>query len=526
MTGIPDHPASLRAPSAACLAATFLIGLSGLSADPTGQDPEQASTTQAAVPFTILPAGSAAVPLIKTAGGPAAGSEPASLLSAAQDPAEEAQRERRTLVAAATQSAVDRLMRRIEARTLTPDLTVGQFVGRLPAGSATELRNFLAAASAQVGGPRFPMPGVAEIQLQLRGEDVADELLRLATAAGSESPIPVDELERRLRTWNGVVFHATGGGAVPSVGAELRPSADRMPRSWQGISEEGRLKTLQEAQANAINKIIAQVEKLEVISDVPDPDAAGDQSTGKKPPLERNPLTLAKVFESAAGAETRLWLSEQPYSTVVYGEDRKVEVKLAVEPAEWAEQLRASMTRPDLGLPPIPEEEWERFRQSFMSRLNGSEVAGLVGEAQAPEPVQPGPPPLQLPPRPPEWTRLPLTAEASVNFGAGADARKAADRLRTQNEARDMARANLREQLSDLRISDTQTLGQIAQIHPGVANILDTAAAEAPVTNARRVDGGVVVQVALNPGALWQSIIRQAGTGPARGQAAPPPLAD
>ena len=443
------------------------------------------------------------------------------------------QSERHRLVAAATESGLDRLQRKIEAEFITHDLTVGDLLGKLPAGSRAQLRAMLAAAP-QVGGPRFPVPGTAEVQLQVRSSDVADFLVKLSVEAGEGAPIDPAELGRLLRNWRGISFHATGGSAASDIAPGLRLPPEKMPASWKAVTEENRQLTVTRAQGDAITKLIDLVRPIEVMRDVPDPDAATPESTGagegkKDGESERpkpKPLILGTVLKSTMEEEARAYLSSQPYSTMQYGEDREVEVRLAVEPEAWLEQLRVSMSRPELGLPRIPEEEWKRFSGEFSRTLDTVDCERVTGRATAPDPVE-NPTAFALPERPPEWTRLPLTAQATAKFDPAARGREfASRRLAAGGEARVAAREELRARLDALTLAEGQTLGQIAQINPAVAAALDTAAANATVTRTNYGVDAATAHVSLNPVGLWQTLQRFAADGPARGHVAPPPDSD
>jgi hypothetical protein len=437
--------------------------------------------------------------------------------------------ERHRLVAAATESGLDRLQRKIEAEFITKDLTVGQLLGKLPAGSRAQLRAMLAAAP-QVGGPRFPVPGTAEVQLQVRSADVADFLVKLSAEAGEAAPIPPGELGRLLRGWRGITFHATGGSAAPDIALGLRLPPEKMPASWRGVTEENRQLTVAKAQSDAIDKLIVLVRPIKVRQDVPDPDAASPESTGAEPgnvePSRPRPLTLETVLKTGSvEAEARAYLSGQPYRTMQYGEGREVEVRLAVEPEAWLEQLRVSMSHPELGIAPIPEEDWKRFSGEFARMLNTTDCEVITGRAIAPDPVEN--PALSLPERAPEWTRLPLTAQATAKFDPSANGRELASRrLAAGGEARAAARQALRARLDTLALGEDQTLGQIAQLHPAIASALDTAAANATVTRTNYGVDDATAHVSLNPVGLWQTLQRFAAEGPSRGHVAPPPDSD
>ncbi len=432
----------------------------------------------------------------------------------------ESARERRRLVAAASEAAVDRLMRNIEAEIIRPGLTVGKLLDALGPSSREELRR-LVAAGRQVGGPRFPIPGTAEVQLQVNGEDVAATLVRLASDRATVSPITGEEL-RRLGLWEGRPFVATGGSVASVVGAELRPPADRMPPSWIGVSGEGTSQAIGQAKDDAVSKLIKAAGPVNVLKQVPPPgrrtsgeDDEQDNGAQDRPAEEDpRPLTLDDVFSRDGGsveAEARQWLSERPYSRLVFGDGRKVEVKLAVEPQEWVDQLRVSMANPELGLPQIPDEEWEAFVARLAERLRSAEVGPIVGEAVAVDPANVAAA-LILPQRAPEWTRLPVTVQAtSVVPEAAAGANPAQQRLMARSAATALARQGLRTRLEALQAGENQTVGQLARVHPNVATLLDEAVKNAPVKGVSYdTNLSATVQLSINPIVFWQALQRYA----------------
>jgi hypothetical protein len=202
-----------------------------------------------------------------------------------------------------------------------------------------------------------------------------------------------------------------------------------------------------------------------------------------------------------------------------YGDDRRVEVRLAIDPDDWFDHLREAMANEDDDVPSIPEERVEQVKAALTQAVTGSKGAAITGVAYAAEP-QDAVAGLSLPRRPPEWTRLPLTAQAVVRFNAGTKGD-----LPLRNAARDQARKDLRAQLDALPVGEGQTLGQLAQLNPAVAAAIATAVNDAPVTRATWGDSSVRVQVTLNPAGLWHSLQRFAAStnGPVRGQVAPPP---
>lgn len=418
---------------------------------------------------------------------------------------------RRDLVIAARESAVDELMRLIEAQPVSDDLTVRHVLDALPASARRELRS-LVGGSAQLGGPRFPTPGTAEVQLQANGGELLSKLVALAGASPDRSPMTAADLEHHLGPWRGRVFTATGGSASSAVGPELRARPESLPPSWAGVSEEARLSAYDQARDHAVSQFIETAGHIEILANVPDPRAestAEDQpGTAIKAPPRRNPLTLKGALQhEGVEAQARTWLSQRPLSRVKYDEDRWLEVKLAVEPGEWVEQLRVTMSRPELGLPEIGDSDWEKFQVELANVLQGPGAREIVGRAFAAE-TERRPEALQLPGRAPEWTRLPIRIRATAPEVADADPGKR--RLATRQAAEGLALADLRMRLASLQVTEQQTLEQCARTHERFGDLLESSLAGARVTDAiYHADGSVTVEVTMSPRALWQALERR-----------------
>lgn len=415
---------------------------------------------------------------------------------------------RRDLVLAARESAVDELMRLIEAQPVRDGLRVVQVLDALPASARRELRALLGSCP-QLGGPRFPAPGTAEVQLQADGSDILGKLVALAHASPDRSPIEAADLERQLGAWRGRVFTATGGSASSTIGPELRARPESLPASWAGVSEEARLSAYDQARDHAVTQFIETAGRIEILANVPDPrgeSTAQDQpDAAVKAPPRRNPLTLKGALQREGVEEqARTWLSQRPLSRVKYDEDRWLEVKLAVEPTEWVEQLRVSMSRPELGLPQIGDSDWEKFQIELTNRLQGPDVAEIVGRARAAETERPVPA-VVLPQRPPEWTRQPISARATAPEVADADASKR--RLATRQAAEALALAELRLRLASLPVTEQRTLGDLAPANEAIRELLESSLAGAHVTSADyHKDGSVSIELTMSPRALWQAL--------------------
>lgn len=413
-------------------------------------------------------------------------------------------RERIQLISAARQSAADELIRVVESQVIEGDLTVGRLLGALPPAARSQFRAELA-ASPQIGGARFPTPGTAEVQLQADGAAMADQLLVLAREGGEGMPVELNRLELRLASWRGRTFTATGGSASSVIGPELRARPENLPPEWAGVSEDARRTAFLQARENAVTTFMEAIGQIEI------PDArrrAAGESTetpATAPRQEPDPLTIHKALtQGKIEQDARQWLSDRPVSRMKYTKDRKVEVKLALEPAEWVEQLKVSLSRPDSGFPEITEQDWAELTQKVADKLQSH---GGVGSAAAAESERPAS--LALPSRPPEWTSQTLSVRGSAEPATtrGSAAKR---KLATQEAALKAAREELRLRLNGLRVSERESLGDLAAANPGMRDLIDSFVQGArPASTHYHENGSVTVEVVVMPRSLWQALERR-----------------
>src|SRR5690606_2695773 len=186
-------------------------------------------------------------------------------------------------------------------------------------------------------------------------------------------------------------------------------------------------------------------------------------------------------------------------------------------PAEFARRLRVSMSKPEAGMPNLPDEEWAAFEVRLDDHFRSEQIISIIGQATAVETLANTPPPLNLPARAPEWTRLPITASGSSTYSVnlrGPDLAKA--KLQAQSEARDAAREQLRESLNALPVGD-QTLGELAARSPGVAALVNAAIETASLGKSEYLNGACTTRLAVNSESLWKALEGHAArTAPSR----------
>ena len=412
--------------------------------------------------------------------------------------------ERSELVAAARQSAVDGLLRLVESERIDAGLTVGQLLDALPLSAQVAFAESLR-STPQIGGARFPTAGTVEVQLQAEGGLVLQTLVALVREAEAASPVPADELERRLVGWRGRTFSANGGSASSVIGPELRVRPENLPPEWARVSEEARRSAFLQARENAVSQFIEAIRPIELSQDA----SRRSQSTDAVDGIDQGehaPLTIRTALEKeGVEHDAREWLSRRPLCQMKFAEGRYLEVKLAVEPADWVQQLRVSLSRPELGLPDITEQDWERVTATVARLL---ETEGAVGKARVLESEPPASAAL-LPSRAPEWTTQNLTVKASAAAvgGGGSPARR---RLLTQQAAFEAAQVLLRSRLEALPLGDGQTLGDLANSSPPARDLLEAFVQGSRIAHTEyQADGSATVEISLAPQNLWHALQRR-----------------
>src|SRR5690606_16809793 len=148
---------------------------------------------------------------------------------------------------------------------------------------------------------------------------------------------------------------------------------------------EARRNAFSAAQDDAISQILTAARPVIVYersgAGSQDQSSAGDAGRPQRPVA---PTTLEGVLRNdTIEAETRQWLRDRPLTRLRYAENRRVEVKLAVEPAEFARHLRVTMSKPDTGMPILLDEEWEAFEGRLGDHFRNEQVISIIGQATA-----------------------------------------------------------------------------------------------------------------------------------------------
>src|SRR5690606_36808825 len=128
-----------------------------------------------------------------------------------------------------------------------------------------------------------------------------------------------------------------GTSISPRAAMLYRPGSDVLPRGWAGVTEEARRNAFSAAQDDAISQILTAARPV-IVSERSGAGSQDQSSEGEagRPQRPVEPTTLEVVLRNdTIEAETRQWLRDRPLTRLRYAENRRVEVKLAVEPAEF-----------------------------------------------------------------------------------------------------------------------------------------------------------------------------------------------
>ena len=129
-------------------------------------------------------------------------------------------------VLAATKDAVANLLDEVSRVPLTSRLTVGEFLRQTR--STDEMMKVLQRAQ-QMGGARWLDDHTCQVELEISGPLVAQQLKRAAAADPRRSPIAPPELDRAVRNWDDRAFTATGRASPATRAAELSGSGRPCP---------------------------------------------------------------------------------------------------------------------------------------------------------------------------------------------------------------------------------------------------------------------------------------------------------
>lgn len=394
---------------------------------------------------------------------------------------------RRAQVAAATSDALHALEAEVLRVSVTPELTVAQFVDRT--GSRPAIAKAVRRAE-QIGGTRWLDDQTCQVRMELPGSEVADALVEVAETSGRDAALPPEVLRRRLDPLRERTFAATGmsTGAVD----RLRPPAD--DPAWRDVPDRAVRAAVSDARRNAARQVFESVEAT------PIPGAADNASLGVV-------LADPKVRDALQG-----WVMNRPVTSVLFQPDLEVRVAVAVDgEAFWDELSTAVGERTDL---PFPRDDEPR---DALRRAVLRQVEPTVGRAQvlpdgattAPTTttttaatlrvVQPAEQTVDIPAEPPRWVGEQVDVRGSSPAAGGA--------LKTARAAENAARDLLRQRIEELPLTRKLSLGQAGERDPRIRGAIDRAVRRGRTRKVNYLpDGGVEVTVTLSLRDLWYDL--------------------
>jgi hypothetical protein len=368
-------------------------------------------------------------------------------------------------ISAAAAAAVDRLADDINGQSINTALTVETFLDRTD--SHPQLQSVLGQAQ-QIGGPRWIDAQTCEIRMDIAATVVRAELRLIAATHPRTTPISPDDLMRDLKSWDAMVFSATGTSTA-SIDM-IRPPPGSA--AWQSVSDAQIRQSVAAARLDAANRMLASIASVSL---------AGGKTIGD-----------ALAIESVRQAMTD-WIDTQPITSADFQDDQQVQVTLAVSSQGMAEKLRSVLSgRRDLPLP-ADDNGWASVADGISRELSapvGSGGAGIV----ATRPVG-----IALPDPPPDWIFRQLDASASATADSPLLSARAAEVAAT---------SNLRQQILQLPLGQGHTLRDLAAGNPAIADAIDrTLARSAHVYSVDyEPDGSAAVRVSLDLQDLWQML--------------------
>jgi hypothetical protein len=379
----------------------------------------------------------------------------------------------RAQIEAATADAIRVLKRDIRAATLTPNLTVGDFVSQTDSGDA--LDETIQGAQ-QIGGPRWIDDQTCQVKLEVPGAKVARSLVSIAAVRPRQSPLPAAALEQRTSNWKQRSFTATGTSISADRVPVIRPSDPNL--RWSGITDDDRRQAVAAARQDAARKLIDSIRPIEL-------------SPGK---------TVGDVVsrEQVQKAVTD-WVSSQPVVQLRYDDNMELELMVATPPDELLETVMSSASHTQGTTLPSDRASIEALQRAFSRHMTAAVGRAKVTRADGATTTAAA---IELPDRPPEWVFQSLDAEAT--------AQPARTRLLTQSAAAGKATDLLRARVNALSLTPDMTIEQAAGANPRIA-----AAVERVVLRARlykvdyNADGTAMVRMMLDPRDLWTEL-RQA----------------
>ena len=395
-----------------------------------------------------------------------------------------AQDRRRDQIQAAHADALASMMDDVRGTRIHADLTVGQFLDRT--GGDARLRDALRRNAQQIGATRWPNPDTCQVQLEVRGADVAAELASIAAESGGKSPLPPEALDKQLAGWEGRTFSASGAAMTPELAVEIRPGPEQP--LWLSVPEADRKAAVQAARHDAGRRAVENLADVRIDGDKTVADAL------------RVPAVRQAIQE---------WVADRPVVDLRFNADGEVLMTLAAPGEELWQVFRQALAGQQEIPAPRDEAGWRRLHDEVVARLRMPTGRGAVSR---PAPQGQRPPRRALPAQPPRWAgeRLDVVGTASADPEQFRDVRPVEAQLRLARAAEGSAREELRVRIGSLQLGDGRTIGEAARADARIATAIERTLGRAQTYNIDYGDGRTAkVRLGLDLRYLWQEMNRR-----------------
>jgi hypothetical protein len=370
---------------------------------------------------------------------------------------------RRAQVSAATADALAVIQRDVMSTSITPKLTVEQFVEK------THSRDAVVKAvhrAEQIGGTRWPDEKTCQVRMELPGAEVADALVDIAKSRPDQAGLPVEVLRERLERMRDTMFGATGMSTCSLE--RLRPPPEQL--AWRGVSDDAIKAALKDARRDAA---------VQVLNDVaPISKAFAD-------PKLRQPLED--------------WLVKRPITSADFKDDLEVRVALGVDGESLWDQIVTVADGQKTSELPKDEAVRESLRREIVSRVEPPIGRAIAKAGGAPHTAQPKSVAVDIPREPPAWVAEHVDARGKSPRVDG--------RLKTARAAENSARDQLRGKVEELPLTRKLTMGEAAQRDDRVRGAIDRAVEGVrPRKISYLSDGGAEVNLSLDLRDVWSEL--------------------
>jgi hypothetical protein len=383
---------------------------------------------------------------------------------------------RRAQVQAAAANAAVSLREQVLRMPLTRGVDVRAVVDRTQ--SAAALDQALQGAQ-QIGGPRWIDDRTCQVRVEIPGSQLSGVLLSEVRQHPDQSPLPIEDLQRRLHEWDRITFYAVGSSAAGGEAIEMaRPHL--AVGAWSKVDEATRKRTITDARQDAVKHVLDDVAPVALNETLQVRDA---------------------IARPAIGDRMNVWLSHQPVTRLEFLEDLKVAVTISPSAKAMTSTLQSAITG-DKEFSKDRTFNWGQVQQDVAIHVGPTVGTAAAPASKPPEPQPAGPGLLSamvLPLQPPDWIDTPIDAEAT--------ARSVGTRLKTARAAEAAATDQLRRKFLELHLTPQMTLGDAVKTDPRLGEAVDRAMLHVRINKVDyHTDGSVLARVSLDMQNAWDEL--------------------